>query len=280
MVAEQDTPEGGSHETADTVSAGPLISVVTVTLNCAQTVGATIESVLAQSWQEFEFVIKDGGSTDGTLAVIGDYAVHRLVSRPDTGIYAAMNQAVALCRGDYLCFLNAGDTFADRETLAHVVRQITAHPEIAFFYGDFLSRQRHPIYGDPGSVGRPIFAPDRYGRLTAYLTSVCQQTWFVRRDLYVTYPLDTRLGIKADHDFFLHWVLERKIATFHIPEAVIVYAGGGVSQVNEIQLRQEHRLLLRRYFTPVERVVFAVIQKGRQVYRVARFKLTRVRPTT
>ena len=95
------------------------LSVITITWNAAATLERTLRSVREQSWPHIEHLIIDGGSDDGTLELIGRYAHEQLrwVSEPDRGLYDAMNKGAAMAKGDYLCFLNAGDTFFAADTV-------------------------------------------------------------------------------------------------------------------------------------------------------------------
>ncbi len=258
----------------------PLFSIVTVTLNCADAARRTAQSVHRQTFSDYEYVVKDGGSTDGTVDVLRALGVTTVVSAPDGGIYDAMNRALPLCRGRYICFLNAGDTFIHENVLRSVADYIEKFPEVPFFYGDVLTMQRHPIYGagDNGQ-GRVLRFPDTFDRLTAFLISICQQSWFVSRDLYLERAFDLSFRLKADHDFFFFWLLKRQIAYKHIPEVVVRYTAGGQSELHRYVLRQEHKRLLKRYYSPSERLLFSLFQRFRQLYRVMNFYLRGVRPT-
>ena len=253
-------------------SPAPLFSIVTVTYNCAQAVSGTIASIQSQSFRDYEHVVKDGGSTDGTLEEMRRLGVSHLVSEPDAGIYDAMNRAVGMCRGQYVYFLNAGDTFAGPDVLQRVAEAIHREACVPFWYGDVLTMQPHPVYGaGRAGQGRLLRYPERFTRLLAYLVSVCHQSWFVARALYRRYPFDLSFRIKADHDFFLHWILEAGIEHRHVAVPVVIYAAGGESERRRALLHQEHKRLLKRYYSPTERIGYWLIQKGWQAYRVGRF---------
>lgn len=255
-------------------SSAPLFSIVTVTYNCAQLISETIASVQRQSFRDYEHVVKDGGSTDGTLEEIRRLGVTCLVSEPDAGIYDAMNCALGICRGQFVHFLNAGDTFADEDVLQRVAQAIQQQPHVPFWYGDVLSMQPHPVYGaSRAGQGRLLRYPERFTRLLTYLVGVCHQSWFVARALYQRYPFDLSLRIKADHDFFLHWILEAGVEHRHLARPVVIYAAGGESERQRALLRQEHRRLLKRYYSLPERIGYWLVQKGWQAYRVGRFYL-------
>lgn len=118
------------------------ISVVTVCYNAAATIEETIQSVLNQTYPNVEYIIIDGGSTDGTVDIIKRYAdrVAYWVSEPDKGIYDAMNKGIAAATGDYINFMNAGDRFYEDKVLAKTASAISEHPanENKIFLGDIM----------------------------------------------------------------------------------------------------------------------------------------------
>jgi len=114
------------------------LSVITVTYNAASTLERTLKSVREQTYPHIEHLIVDGASKDNTVAIIQQYAHDKMVwlSEPDKGLYDAMNKAAGMATGDYLCFLNAGDTFFAPDTvekMMHIV-ETELFPDIV--YGD------------------------------------------------------------------------------------------------------------------------------------------------
>ena len=105
------------------------ISVITVCFNSQATIERSIQSVVAQQWPAVEHIVIDGGSTDGTLAILERFRPHlaALVSEPDKGIYDAMNKGLARATGEVVCFLNADDQYADAHVLAEVAQQMHTH---------------------------------------------------------------------------------------------------------------------------------------------------------
>lgn len=97
----------------------PKFSIITVTYNAEKVLEDTIQSIVTQSYKNVEYIIVDGGSTDGTLTIVNKYKehIHTIVSEPDKGLYDAMNKGIKLATGDYLCFLNAGDGLHEDDTL-------------------------------------------------------------------------------------------------------------------------------------------------------------------
>lgn len=115
----------------------PLISVVTVVFNGAAHIARTLDSILSQDHPRTEVVVVDGGSSDGTQAIVAEYAdaVDVFVSAPDRGIYDAMNKGVALASGEFLLFMNCGDAFAGSGALSAAARELIDATEQVLFAG-------------------------------------------------------------------------------------------------------------------------------------------------
>lgn len=116
----------------------PKFSVITVTYNAEAVLEDTIQSVISQTYRHVEYIIIDGASKDNTLSVINRYKEHisHIVSEPDKGLYDAMNKGIGLATGDYLCFLNAGDSFHEDDTLQQMVHSITGSKLPDVLYGE------------------------------------------------------------------------------------------------------------------------------------------------
>ena len=114
-------------------------SIITVVYNDAENIRRTIESVLSQDFSHIQYIVIDGASTDGTLEIIRKFSDHLIfVSEPDKGIYDAMNKGLSKCSGDYVIFMNSGDTFTDKAVLSNVEKAIcnsTVVPDLV--YGNY-----------------------------------------------------------------------------------------------------------------------------------------------
>jgi glycosyltransferase involved in cell wall biosynthesis len=121
----------------------PLITVVTAVFNGAKTLEATIQSVACQTYPHLEYIIIDGGSTDGTLDIIRKYehAIDYWLSEPDKGVYDAMNKGITASTGSWLNFLNANDVLADSSTIDYVATRYL-HDNARFIYSDVLLRNK------------------------------------------------------------------------------------------------------------------------------------------
>lgn len=200
----------------------PKISVVTVTYNSAATLEETILSVLNQTYHNIEYIIIDGGSTDGTVDIIEKYA-DRLaywISEPDKGIYDAMNKGIAIASGDYINFMNADDTFYDNE----VIKKIFS----TNYYDDV-------IYGKTYIVS-PNYSYVIKNRPISYLSCNIpfgHQAAFSKTDLMKKYKFDLKFKSAADYDFF-HRVWINKGSFREVPYIVSRFnACDGFSAINK-----------------------------------------------
>ena len=156
----------------------PKFSIVTPCFNSAKTIRETIESVASQDFHDWEHIVMDGGSTDGTLAILKDFPHLKVVSEKDEGHYHAMNKGVALATGDYIVILNADDCFRPG-ALGKVAAALDAHPDWDGLFGDV-------IYVDAvgGEIFRRAEAKYDFGVLLYALDYICHHTLFVRREVY------------------------------------------------------------------------------------------------
>ena len=159
-----------------------IVTIITVCRNHAQELERTIRSVESQTWQEKEYLVIDGASTDDTLDVIKAHeaSITRWVSEPDQGIYDAMNKGVRMAQGEWVIFMNAGDTFASDDTLQRV-------------FGSPLDAD--VIYGDviKGELVKKAEAPRNAHRMF-----YCHQSAFVRTRCLREFPFDIRHRMSAD----------------------------------------------------------------------------------
>lgn len=119
------------------------ISIITICYNAASDLEKTIKSVRAQVFNDYEYIVVDGGSKDATSEIIKSNAdvITKWVSEPDKGIYDAMNKGIRMASGDWVIMMNAGDVFADSDVLQNVFSHVIPD-KITFLYGDTLSRQK------------------------------------------------------------------------------------------------------------------------------------------
>ena len=211
----------------------PLISVITVVKNGEDCLEATIQSVLNQTYKPVAYIIIDGGSTDGTLSIIQKHE-HRIAyweSKPDKGIYDAMNKAVLKASGDWIHFMNAGDAFFEDAVLETIFKN-PIPTETGVLYGDteIVSRSKKPYLSKAKKL--EFFSKNM---------PFCHQAAFVRQH-YMARGFDTQYTLAADYDFFYR--LYREKAGFqYLPLVVAKYNAQGISSVNAVDCFYEYQLI-------------------------------------
>ncbi len=178
----------------------PLVSIITVCLNAERTIRDTIESVLNQTYNPIEYVIVDGGSTDRTLSIIGEYRnkIDLLISEKDDGISQAFNKGVERSKGDIVEILNADD-WLDTSAVSAAVSALQSDPRAAFVFGDqaLLEGREAELEYMPGDSAYT-------SKLRYTMPRLNHPTIFVRREMFQTYGVyDTRYRIAMDYDWIL-----------------------------------------------------------------------------
>ena len=174
------------------------ISVITICLNAAQTIGTAIGSVLSQNYPELEYIIVDGGSTDGTLDIVRQYrsSIAEVISEPDRGIYDAINKGIALSTGDVVGILNADDLYAPW-TFSAVQRAVENNSGYGVYFG-------HTMFLDEQvNRWRIVYIDKNWTEKFKLAMAFCHQSAFVIRkfyDIYGAYSLEYALA--SDWDYF------------------------------------------------------------------------------
>lgn len=222
----------------------PKFSIITVTCNAGKVLEDTIQSVITQTWRNIEYIIIDGASTDKTPDIIEKYRpyIHTVVSEPDRGIYDAMNKGLALATGDYLCFLNAGDTLHEDDTLASMVQSIhsKALPDVMYGETALVDGQRHFLRMRRLSApGRLTWKSFRQGML------VCHQAFFAGRRL--AEPYDLRYRFSSDFDWCIR--IMKKSGVLHNTRLTLIdYLEEGMTTANrKASLKERYRIMVRHY---------------------------------
>jgi glycosyltransferase involved in cell wall biosynthesis/radical SAM superfamily enzyme YgiQ (UPF0313 family)/ADP-heptose:LPS heptosyltransferase/tetratricopeptide (TPR) repeat protein len=202
---------------------GPKISVVTVCFNAAATIEAAMASLFAQSYQNFEYIVIDGGSTDNTLQILEGYRerIAILVSEPDDGIYDAMNKGIERASGDVVYFLNADDTIYDEKVLEEVAAAFRRFPLADVIYGDALL-----LYPDGA---RAVAAyPARLSWDHFRERTLCHQSLFTRRDAFDRVGLfDTTYRLAADFSWIIDSIWNHDLNYQHLDRLLSTFSMGG-----------------------------------------------------
>lgn len=226
----------------------PKFSILVVCLNAGEKLGKTLASIKSQTYQDYEIVVKDGISTDGSLEYLqeAEKTVPALcvLSKKDSGIYDAMNQAVAEAKGKYVYFLNCGDYFVDEYVLEKVAAWIEEKPSrIGIYYGNILERM----------TGQVVTSNPKMDAFGCYRNVPCHQACFYDRKLLLAHPFETKYRVRADYEQFLWCFFTKEYkegVTFVYQDILIAdYEGGGFSETakNRKLSEKEHQEIVKKY---------------------------------
>ncbi|MEZ0609195.1 glycosyltransferase family 2 protein [Fibrella sp. WM1] len=219
------------------------VSIITVVYNGADTIAEAIDSVLAQTYPTIEYIVVDGGSTDGTQAIVAGYGdrISRFVSEPDEGLYDAMNKGIRLATGDVIGILNADDLYRHPDVISRVVDTFEQSGADAV-YADLVYAERT----NPDRVTRYWQAGDYTPGAFLRGWMPPHPTFFVRAALYRQYGyFSTELRSAADYELMLRLIHKHQILVAYLKEVTVVMRTGGVSNSsvqNRIRANREDRL--------------------------------------
>ncbi|MHB9009739.1 MAG: glycosyltransferase family 2 protein [Limisphaerales bacterium] len=236
-----------------------MFTIVTVTRNNSVEAAMTAQTVLDQDFDDYEYLVKDGASADDTVERLTAMGA-RLVTCVDSGVYDAMNQALDLAQGRYVCFMNSGDRFSSPDVLSAVARALRDHGFPSFCFGDTLSWDGlKPDANEIAPAGaRPICYRNALSPFYLYRRTICHQAWFVDRELYRKLGgFDLSLSISSAYDFQLRALLVEKASYLHVEKCVVTYEGGGISGSNSQVMRQDRRNIIQRHFSLRQRLLYS-----------------------
>jgi len=227
-----------------------LISVITVCYNAEKRINDTIRSVLNQDFCDYEYIIKDGRSSDRTLEIAEKYKSefenknidYRIISSKDSGIYDAMNECLKYVNGEWIIFINAGDKLYDEKVLSDASLEFCSG--INVLYGDTLLIDK--IYSRVLKARKPIDFK--------YLNPICHQSAFLRADTAKKIGFDCDYLIAADFDFFLKALKENRDCFKYFERIVSTYLLGGIS--GRRLLKREIEFNRSRKYNHIKRVRF------------------------
>ena len=198
------------------------LSIITINYNNREGLQKTIDSILAQTWREFEWIIIDGGSTDGSKELIEKTAaecpnVSYWCSEPDKGVYNAQNKGIIHASGEYMNFMNSGDTFFDKNTLRNVWSE--KHDKDVI-YGDWLTCRN----------SEEVLAQNTKEVTIAWFwwTNICHQAMFIKGDLLKASPYDEKYRVFADWAKWMQFSWEGKSFEY-VPYIICRFELGGMS---------------------------------------------------
>ena len=208
------------------------LSIVTICLNNLTELKRTVESITTQTYDEYEYIVIDGGSTDGCAEYIKKTSrIDQYLSEPDKGIYNAMNKGIRMAHGEYCLFMNSGDTFHDKNVLQKVLPNLTG--------GDFYVG--HSILNEDGATTLRR-TPQKMTAKFLLETSIMHQSTFIRTALLKDKPYNENHKIVSDWEYFFYeWIFNNKQ---YIPLDIIVsvfYLGGISNNQKSLQQNETER---------------------------------------
>ena len=203
----------------------PLITIITVTFNAANDLEKTIKSVIEQSYNNLEYIIIDGKSTDGSRNVIRKYEdrVDFWISEADEGVYFAMNKGIELANGDWVNFMNAGDCFSSSETLSYIAQMTAYHPSAVILYGDHEVRKKRGHEVVTAGPTRDLWKGSQFSHQSA----------FIKSSYHKANPYNTCRHISADFEFF-YLAHKDSINIIYVPTVLSSVLAYGISDTNRI----------------------------------------------
>lgn len=227
-------------------------SIVIVCLNPGKKLLSTVESILSQQYGNYEIIVKDGGSGDGSLRTLPSDSRIRVLEGKDAGIYDAMNQALAAVSGRYVLFLNCGDTLHDGQVLARMEKEIEGKRKGGPEEEGLSRRERLRIfYGNQYNVRQKcvVYSAPEVNDFTCYRNVPCHQVCFYDVRLFEERAYDTKYRVRADYEHFLYCIYEKKAEAVYAELTVADYEGGGFSETAENRRisAKEHREIAKRY---------------------------------
>ncbi len=220
-----------------------MFSIIVVCLNPGDKLKMTIDSILMQKYDNYEIIVKDGMSKDGSIETLPKDERIKVFRKQDHGIYDAMNQAVEHISGHYVYFLNCGDVFYNAEILRQVSIQLENNKE----------EKPYIFYGDIYEVitSERISSNPRIDAFACYRNVPCHQACFYKAELVRQKKFDISYKVRADYDHFLWCFFIGKAKTVYMPLLIAFYEGGGFSETKENRKRssKEHKEITEKYMT-------------------------------
>ena len=203
------------------------ITIITVVWNNKETIKTTIDSVLGQVYKDIEYIVIDGGSTDGTVDVVKDYGsrIDKFISEPDNGIYDAMNKGVRLATGDVIGFINSDDLLNSEDCIECIVKRFV-ESDADIVYGDKVYVASNNISKQLRYWKAGVFVRNNYkkGWMTPHLST------YIKKDLYVKYgDFRSDFKIAADYELMFRFIYKHKVKVCYLPKVIAKMRVGGVS---------------------------------------------------
>ena len=222
------------------------VSIITINRNNSVGLEKTLQSVWNQTRRDFEYVVVDGASTDGSVEIIKHYSTlfqdrMKWVSEPDKGIYNAMNKAIRMASGDYLQFVNSGDILASDDVTERMYIALENNQRPAILYGNMLKDMPKG-----GIVRDKCFAGKEMTMLGFYVGTLNHSPAYIRRSLFEKYgPYDDTLKIVSDWKWYLKAIVFGEEEPVYADIDVTLFDMTGISETNKWLDKAERRQVLK-----------------------------------
>jgi len=215
------------------------ITVVSVVLNAANNIEKTITSVINQTYNNIEYIVIDGKSTDGTIDILKKYEtkISKLLIEKDNGLYHAMNKALDIATGDFLIFLNSGDTLLSPDVIEGVAQSINNRN--AVYYGDVVMLN--------ADKKKAFFFGGRFGKHRLCFKNICHQSIFYPKNVYRTHLYDLNYRIFADYMYNITLKAEH-VKFIYLNSLISFFELGGLSHAGDALLtKNKGRIILQKF---------------------------------
>jgi glycosyltransferase involved in cell wall biosynthesis len=234
----------------------PKISIITVVLNRQHDIRFTLESVVQQNYHNIEYIVIDGGSTDGTLSIIQEYlgSITTLISEKDQGIYDAMNKGLSKASGEYVLFINGGDALHQSNVLSQIENQFfrkDIYPDILYGECMFVDSYRNKV-GLRSEVRRNRLPKELNKMSFFYGSNVTHQCFIIKRKLASNYDIKYRLS--SDLDWMLRGI-ERSKYCINTHLIIADFVLGDASQKHYWQSMKERFLIWCKHYGIINSIV-------------------------
>ncbi|MBO7537952.1 MAG: glycosyltransferase [Prevotella sp.] len=240
-----------------------MISIITINYNNKEGLRKTIESVVFQTSKDFEWIVIDGGSTDGSKEIIDEYSNYMsyYISEPDDGIYNAMNKGIMVSKGDYLLFLNSGDSLSNKDTLIEA--------QLYLVDKDIYVGRIHSMGKNNESViEQDDFSPEGILRKLTF-TWIPHQASFIKKRVFEKYGLYREdQKIVSDWWFYFRSLVLNNCSIASIPITVANYDTSGVSHTNHNEALVEQKNLLKEF--PAISVYYHFYKENHDIIQILR----------
>jgi glycosyltransferase involved in cell wall biosynthesis len=240
----------------------PKLSIITITYQAEAYLERTLKSVFEQDCaSEIDYVVVDGASKDRTFAIIeaNKNQINQFVSEKDRGIYDAMNKGMKLAKGDYILFLNAGDTFASASTLKNILQELNQNPDVLYGEAVFVNNEGESI--GLRSEATPHRLPERLTwRDFRFGMLVCHQAFIAKRSIAPLFDLQYKLSSDIDWEI---QVLKKSQTILKSKAAICNYLMGGASVQNLKRSWKERYEVLKSHFGFLANLLNHLIILGR-----------------